>query len=151
MIKEFFRKLYGYDFLKECIDDLRKDVAELWAATYTNVGDNRRVKVKELAETCKKADATNEDAIRFLLRAIDIDESVFESYKYFKFTEIPWYIQELFTSKYRLTISYDFRDMSSYIYYKGELIGGKDSSHVGELLDNINKIDKRTSKSKGKK
>ena len=56
MIKKFFRKLYGYDFLKGCIDDLRGDVCKLWGDTYTGVRDTRRAKIDDLAETCKNAD-----------------------------------------------------------------------------------------------
>ena len=84
MIKEFFRRFYGYDFLKECIDDLRRDVAKLYGETATN------------------KDTANQIAIEFLLDRVEVDNNFFNKYKWTPYLDLPWYMKRLFRNKYKL-------------------------------------------------
>lgn len=140
MIKEWIRSFYGYDLLKDICDDIRHDVAKLFGEVYTTNNGRRVAKLSQVEDVCKKADLTNQDAIKFILHHLDISEDIFQEYKYFEFKKTPWYIKELFLSKYRIVVEYEINNCCSYLYYKGRLIGGENSSHIGELLDNIKKI-----------
>ena len=144
MIKEhvgdFLKKFCGYYFLKGICDDIRRDIAKLFSDVYIISNDKKITKVSQLEDVCKKADLNNEDAIKFILHHLDVSEDVFQGYKYFEFLKTPWYIRELLLSKYSIYTEYEIRTGCVYLYYKGHLIGGKNTSHIGELLDNIKKV-----------
>ena len=98
-----------------------------------------------LAETCKKADTTNEDEIRFILRNIKIDRKIFENYRYYLYKDLPWYIRELFMEEYG--IQKEWCPYNIHYHYKNVLVG-ESNMYFGQFLDNINTIDKQP---KGKK
>ena len=144
MIKEWIRNFVGYDLLKDICDDIRRDISNLYGEMYTTNNNRSVSKLSQLKQVCEKADLTNQDAIKFILHHLDISEDVFQEYKYFEYEKTPWYIKELFLSKYGIVVKYEFGNCRSYLYYKEHLIGVDCSSHMGKLLDNIEKIDKES-------
>lgn len=144
MIKEWIRDFCGYDLLKSICDDIRKDIAELFGDVYKIDGNKKISKLHELRDTCNKADITNQNAIRFILHNMDIDKNIFQEYKYSEYKNVPWYIQELLLTKYNIQVNLHINDFNSHLYYKQQRIGCKEFSHIGELLDNIEKIDEES-------
>lgn len=142
MIKEWIRSFCGYNFLKDICDDVRRDIANLLGEVYTKDNGKRVAKLSQFKDVCNKADIANQNAIRFILHNIDIDKNIFQEYKYFEYRNVPWYIQELLLIKYNIQANLDIDTYITYLYYKQHPIGCKGISHIGELLDNIEKIDK---------
>ena len=141
MIKEWIRNFCGYYLLEGICDDIRRDISNLYGEVYTTNNGRRVAKLPQVEHVCKKADLNNEDAIKFILRHLDIGEDIFQGYKYFEFGKTPWYIRELLLSKYNIRVTLEIDTNYVCLYYKGRLIGSKEYSHIGELLDNIKKVD----------
>lgn len=141
MIKEWIRSFCGYDLLKDICDDVRRDIANLYGEVYTTNNGRGVSKLSQVENVCKKTDLANQDAIKFILHHLDISKDIFQEYKYFEYEKTPWYIKELLLSKYGIKVKYEFNTCCSYLYYKEHLIGGENSSYIGELLENIKRID----------
>ena len=144
-VRDFWKQFCGYYFLKGICDDIRRDISNLFGDVYTIDNGRRVTRLSQLADTCKKVDLNNEDAIKFILHNMDVDKNIFQRYKYFEFKKTPWYIKELLLSKYDIATRHEVDTFSEYLFYKGHLIGTKEDSHIGELLDNIEKVDNELS------
>jgi 2-hydroxy-3-keto-5-methylthiopentenyl-1-phosphate phosphatase len=139
MIKEWIRSFCGYDLLKDICDDIRHDIAELFGAVYEIDGNKKISKLHKLTDTCNKADRTNEEAIKFLLKHIKVDKKFFNEYKYTPYKDLPWYLQEIFNNLYKV---------DKVIYYSGKIaiassltgIIATDSACIGKIIEVTNEL-----------